>query len=139
MHKAMLGVVVAALLCGVIAPGALAATGDMTVKVYVNGKLQRYNPPAIVRGATTYVPLRQGANSLGLHVTWHADQNAAQICSDIACILIPKKDGIIVNGRLLLPLRKMGESLGADVKWNSKKKTVSINKQKDKPKVPKFE
>lgn len=105
-----------------------ALAADVPVKVYVNGRQQNYNPPAVLRGGTVYVPLRAGARSLGLDVKWHADAQAAQICTDTGCMLIPSKQGIIVNGSLLLPLRKMGEATGAKVTWDAAAKTVRIVK-----------
>lgn len=105
-----------------------ALAADVPVKVYVNGRQQNYNPPAILRGGSVYVPLRAGAQSLGLEVKWHADTQAAQICSDTTCVLIPRKQGIIVNGSLLLPLRKMGEATGAKVTWDAAAKAVRIVK-----------
>ena len=110
-----------------------AMAADVPVNVYVNGKLQQYNPSALVRDGKTYVPLRQGATSLGCSVKWIAEQNVAQVCTATTCIMIPKKKGIIVNGRLLLPLRLMGEALGANVQWDGAAKAVRIEKKKDQP------
>ena len=111
------------LLCGMTL---VACAEDVAVKVYVDGKLWKYDPPARVRGGTTYVPLRQGAQSLGIECKWLAEMNVAQICTDKGCTLIRKTEGIIVKGRLLLPLRKMGEALGAEVKWDGGRKAVTI-------------
>lgn len=116
-----------ALLCAVAT--ALCAE-DLIVKVYVNGKLQKYDPPARVREGKTYVPLRQGAASLGFTCEWLEEHNAAKVCSHSGCLLIPKKDGIIVNDRMFLPLRRMAEAFNAKVKWDPKKKAVIIQKPK---------
>ena len=64
---------------------------------------------------------------------WIAEQNVAQVCTESTCILIPKKKGIIVNGRLLLPLRLMGEALGAKVQWDGAAKAVRIEKKTSQP------
>ena len=109
-----------------IAAAVLAA--DAPVKVYVDGKLQTYSPPAILRGGPVYVPLRAGAKSLGIDVKWIAASQTSQICTDEGCTLIPKSDGVIVNGSLLLPLRKMGEATGAKVSWDPAAKAVQIKK-----------
>lgn len=106
----------------------LVLAADVPVKVYVDGKLQSYNPPAVLRAGTVYVPLRAGAQSLGISVKWHDDTQMAQICTDKGCTLIRKSEGIIVNGSLLLPLRKMGEATGAKVVWDGAKKAVLITK-----------
>lgn len=101
---------------------------DVPVKVVVNGKLQSYNPPALMRGGTVYVPLRAGAQSLGLEVKWDATRKVAQLCDDSGCAFIMQSDGITHNGRLLLPLRRMGDITGARVVWDATKKTVVISK-----------
>lgn len=110
------------------------AAADTVVKVFVNGKEQSYNPPARIHNGVTYVPLRQGAQSLGFTCEWLAQENAAKICDDTQCFMIPKKDGLIVNGSLFLPLRKMAEAFKAKVTWDPTKKAVFIEKAKAKPK-----
>jgi hypothetical protein len=116
------------LLMGLLVLGTAATVlaADLPVKVFVNGEQQSYNPPAVMRAGTVYVPLRAGAQSLGLSVKWHADLKAAQICTATGCVLIRQSEGIMVKGSLLLPLRKMGESTGAKVGWNSLQKAVVI-------------
>lgn len=109
-----------------LALGLGAGAQDVAVSVYVNGKLQKYDPPALVRDGVTYVPLREGAVSLGLDVKWMPELNAAQVCDDVSCVIIPKNEGIIVKGRLMLPLRKMGEFMGARVTWDGARKAVLI-------------
>ena len=119
--------IVGLLLCGM---AVAACAEDVTVKVYVDGKLQKYDPPARIRTGKTYVPLRQGAESVGAECKWLAKASTAQICTDDRCILIRKSEGIIVGGRLFLPLRKMGEAVGAKVAWDAKKKAVFIESVK---------
>jgi len=104
--------------------------GDETVKVFVNGKLQSYEPAARTRDGVTYVPLRQGARSLGFSVEWMPSYNAARVCDEKGCTLIRANEGIMVNGSLFLPLRKMGEAFGAKVSWDAGKKAVIITKGK---------
>lgn len=111
---------------GLLALGVGVCAQDVPVNVFVNGKPQKYDPPALVRDGVTYVPLRQGAVSLGLSVEWMAELNAAQVCDSVSCILIPKNEGIIINGRLMLPLRKMGEFMGARVTWDGARRAVLI-------------
>jgi len=105
---------------------AAAHAEDVSVKVYVNGEPQDYSPSARLRDGTVYVPLRQGAESLGAKCKWQAQTNTAQICSDRGCALIRKSEGIIVNGSLFLPLRKMGQALGAKVSWDAGEQAVTI-------------
>jgi hypothetical protein len=101
---------------------------DQPASVYVDGKLQTYRPPARVRAGVTYVPLRQGAQSLGLECKWLEKQGRAQICAKSGCALIRKSEGIIVEGSLFLPLRRMGEVCGARVQWDAVGKAVLIEK-----------
>jgi len=111
------------LLAGVLS---VAAAQDVMVTVTVNGKTQSYNPSARMRGGTVYVPLRQGAESLGAHVQWHADAQRAQVCTPTGCSFIKQSEGIMVNGSLFLPLRKMATVTGAKVAWNALTNTVAI-------------
>jgi hypothetical protein len=105
-----------------------AFAADVLVKVYVDGKLQSYDPAARLRGGAVYVPLRQGAESLGAQCKWQPETSIAQICSDSGCTLIRKREGIIVDGRLFLPLRRMGEALGATVSWDAEGQAVHIRR-----------
>jgi hypothetical protein len=103
-----------------------ASAEDVSIKVHVNGTLQSYDPAAVLRNGTVYVPLRQGAASLGTECRWVPEQNMAKLCTHSSCVFVPKSGGIVVNGSLLLPLRKMGEALGASVAWDAGKQTVTI-------------
>ena len=118
----------ALIICLALLAATTALAGDVLVKVYVDGELQSYNPAARLRDGTVYVPLRQGAESLGAECKWEARTNTAQICTDNACSLIRKSDGIIVDGSLLLPLRKMGKAVGAEVTWDAARQAVMIEK-----------
>ncbi|MCE5217349.1 copper amine oxidase N-terminal domain-containing protein [bacterium] len=113
------------LLVGVLG---MASAQDVMVKVTVDGKSQSYNPAARMRGGTVYVPLRQGAQSLGVQVKWHADSQRAQVCTPTGCSFIRQSEGIMVNGSLFPPLRKMGEATGAKVFWDAPNKAVRITK-----------
>jgi hypothetical protein len=107
----------------------LAAAQDVMVKVSVDGKAQSYSPAARMRGGTVYVPLRDGAKSLGVEVKWHANTQQAQVCTDTGCSFIKKSEGIVVDGSLLLPLRKMATVTGAKVNWDGAKRTVTIQRK----------
>jgi len=74
--------------------------GDVPVKVYVDGRPQTYDPAARLRNGTVYVPLRQGAESLGVQCKWQPQTNTAQICTDRGCTIIRKSEGIVVDGSL---------------------------------------
>jgi len=106
----------------------VARAADVPVKVYINGTLQSYSPPAVMRDGTVYVPLRAGAESLGLTVKWEEATKTAQLCTDIGCSFIRQTEGITVNGRLLLPLRRMAEVTGAMIRWDAQQRAVLITR-----------
>jgi len=118
--------IVLALLVGALT---MAAAEDVMVKVTVDGKTQSYNPAARMRGGTVYVPVRQGAQSLGVEVKWHANTQRAQVCTPTGCSFIKQSEGLMVNGSLFLPLRKMATVTGAKVAWNAGTKTVAIRRE----------
>jgi len=124
MKNVLLAVMLACLALASVA----ASAADIPVWVYVNGVAQSYNPPAVLRGSSVYVPLRAGAASLGADVKWRADSHRAQVCTPNGCTLIRRSEGIMVNGRLLLPLRKMGQATGARVQWDAARRAVYITK-----------
>ena len=102
------------------------AWADTLVDVYVNGKKQSFSPQARVRNSTAYAPLRAACEAVGSEVKWLEAQQAAAVCKGERCVLIRKKQGIIVDGRLLIPLRLMAEALAAQVTWDGKRKAVII-------------
>lgn len=122
----VLGVILTATM--ILSIAAVAPAADVPVKVYVDGTLQSYDPPALVRDGTAYVPLRAGAESLGLTVKWQETARMAQLCSDTGCTFIQQSEGITVNGRLLLPLRRMAEVTGAMVRWDATQRAVLIDR-----------
>ncbi len=113
-------------LCLSITAAVLAA--DVPVKVYVDGKLQSYDPPAALRGGTVYVPLRAGAESLGLKVTWRPASKLVQVCRPNGCALLKQSEGIMVGDSLFLPLRRMADITGAKVDWKAAARTVEIER-----------
>lgn len=101
---------------------------DVPVRVYINGTAQSYSPPALMRDGTVYVPLRAGAESLGLTVKWEESTKTAQLCTAVGCTFIRQSEGITVSGRLLLPLRRMAEVTGAMVRWDAQQRAVLITR-----------
>lgn len=100
---------------------------DRTVKVFVNGCPKIFNPPAIERNGTAYVPLRAGAQAIGAKVKWNARTGQAFITSSRRSVTVRASQGVMVKGRLLLPLRLLGDSLGCKVGWDAKASAVRIN------------
>ena len=129
------GVCVRMVVIGMLAIWALgiALAKDVTVPVYVDGKLAQWKDQAIVRDGKTYAPLRAAAEAIGGHVTWQAESQMAVVCRGDRCVPIPKSKGIIVNGRLYIPLRLMAEALQCKVAWDAQKKAVLIETSPDLP------
>lgn len=98
------------------------------VSVYVDGVLQNYDPPAMFKGGKVYVPLRAGAESLGLAVGWDAKTSTAEVKSATRSVFIASYEGIIVGSSLFLPLRRMGEATGAQIEWDGANKIVRITR-----------
>jgi hypothetical protein len=109
-----------------VASAALAA--DTPARVYIDGKLQAYSPAALVRDGQAFVPLRQGAASLGYSCEWLPQENGAKLCDQSGCMLIRKSEGVVVNGSLFLPLRRMAEAFGAKVAWDGPAGAVRITR-----------
>ena len=118
----------AATVCFALLVLTTAFAADIPVNVYVDGTPESYSPAARLRDGTVYVPLRQGADSLGVVCKWQASTNTAQICTDNGCTIIRKREGIVVDGSLFLPLRRMGNALGAKVTWDAAQRAVIIQK-----------
>ena len=115
--------------CLALLLAAVAATADAPVTVWVDGELQSYRPAARLRNGTVYVPLRQGADSLGAQCKWEARTKTAQICTPRGCTIIRKGEGIVVDGSILLPLRRMSQALGAQITWDAPERAVRIERQ----------
>jgi hypothetical protein len=106
--------------------GLVTAASMRAVDVYVNGELRYFDPPAVLSGGTTYVPLRQGAEAVGATVEWDDATQTATIRSGESSAEIPASEGLMLRRRLFLPLRLMGEALGCEVKWDSAAQAVLI-------------
>ena len=100
--------------------------GEITVPVYVDGKLATWQEKAVVRNGKTYAPLRAAAEAIGAHVTWNSQSKIAVVCRGDRCVPIRQDQGIIISGRLYIPLRLMAEALQCQVTWDAKRKAVLI-------------
>ena len=121
-------VVLLVAVCVLIVSSQPSAAKDVPVKVTVDGKRTKFDPPAIMRDGKTYVPLRGGATAVGATVKWEPAAQRAVIAAGGKTAVIKKSQGIIVEGRLLIPLRLMGQSLGCGVGWDAGAKTVKITR-----------
>ncbi len=100
---------------------------DQTVAVYVDGKLLKCTPAAIVRDGVTYVPLRAAADAVKGEVTWQPKAQMAVVCRGGQCVPIKKSQCIEVGGSLLVPLKIVGTALKCGVRWDAKSKSVRLS------------
>jgi len=111
------------------------------VAVRMNGKLQAYEQPPVIRQGSTLTPLRAIFESMGATVTWDAaTQTATGRKGDTVVTLkigdhqaykngqpitleVPAQ---LVNGYTLAPARFVGEAFGGEVQWDGSLRTVKI-------------
>lgn len=104
-----------------------------TVNVYLNGQLQSYDQPAIIKDGRTLVPLRPVSESLGATVDFHQNTGTITIIKDNKTITLTIGSNIaningentyldvppqIINQRTMVPLRFISETFGATVLWD---------------------
>ncbi len=131
--------VISELLWGVYHPSPAA---DKEIAIIVKGKelVTPYQP--VIFNGTTYVPIREYAESLGAKVTWQgATQQAAvalngevvsfTVGSKIITVgdkMITLKDQVqFIHGKVYVPLRAIAEGLKFDVTYSSATKRAFIN------------
>ena len=120
------GKVAVAIMVAVLAMGVCQAA-DQTVAVYVDGKLLKCTPAAIVRDGVTYVPLRAAAEAVKGEVTWQQKSQMAVVCRGEQCVPVRKAQCIEIGGSLLVPLKLVGTALKCGVQWDGKSKSVRIS------------
>lgn len=112
-----------------------------TIKVLLDGKVQKYDQAPVMQSGTVLVPMRGIFESLGATVKYTAKTKTVDaVKGDIKVSLVLGKSTATVNGKTvkltvpanaikgstMVPLRFVSESLGADVKWDQASKTVAI-------------
>jgi LysM repeat protein len=152
--KIMLGTMLLATLfmAGPMAESAKAATGTGTVaaqqageqvRVVINGQARQFSQPAVNRGGTTYVPVRELAEALGGTVWWNAGSRTVGINkgdTKIAFVIgsgsarvngksVSMQPSYLLGGTTMAPLRFIAEAMGEQVGWNETTKTVTVGKQ----------
>lgn len=108
------------------------SAADPGRKVYVNGKLARFDVPPVIVNGRTLLPLRGVAEQLGAQVDWNAatltatvtlGPNTVQVTRDSAKALVNGLEvaldvpATIIDGRTMLPLRFMSEALNKTVDY----------------------
>ncbi|WP_308636347.1 GH25 family lysozyme [Paenibacillus silvisoli] len=90
---------------------------DDTIKIVVNDQLAAYG--RIVDGST-YMPLRQIGDALGVPVYWDATSSTPYIDGK------PVSNFLLFDSRTYVPVRSTAEQLGGTVSWDSATKKVYI-------------
>ncbi|WP_179136188.1 stalk domain-containing protein [Paenibacillus sp. 32352] len=135
------------LLCGTVLAGVLifgtcnTASAETPVSVEIDGKVQTFSQPAVIKDGSTLVPLRGIFEVLGAEIEWNGEQQqvAAQKGAQLIELTINKPtasingetvtlaaNAEIINGSTMVPLRFVAEALGADVSFNPNQNKVSI-------------
>lgn len=119
---AVMGVVlVAAVICPAFA-------ADQSVNVYIDGKLQSFEPGAIVRNGKAYVPLRQSGAALGATVNYDATNRVIKMVYCGKTTHLKQSEGITVNGSMFVPLRRVSTAFGCKVAYDATATAVRITR-----------
>ncbi len=106
---------------------------DAGVRVYVDGRAKKLDPPAMIRDGKTYLGLRGVATALGATTKWDNKSKVAIVTLGNKRAKIAQSEGIMVNSVLFLPLRTTGEALGCAVQWDGRARAVRISKEAPPP------
>ncbi|WP_259619549.1 stalk domain-containing protein [Paenibacillus doosanensis] len=111
------------------------------VSVMLNGKLQSYERPPVVRDGSTLTPLRAIFEAMGASVTWDAATQTAtgRKGETTVSIKIGDRQAIrngqpvelevpaqLIDGFTMAPARFVGEAFGGAVQWDGTTRTVTI-------------
>jgi alpha-tubulin suppressor-like RCC1 family protein len=111
------------------------------VNVSINGEIQKFNQPAVIKDQTTLVPMRPIFQTLGARLEWdQATQTVTGTKGNIMIQLTVGKNVASVNGKkvtlstsaqllngsTMVPLRFVSEALGGTVNWDSATSTAII-------------
>ncbi|GAA4724217.1 leucine-rich repeat domain-containing protein [Brevibacillus fulvus] len=130
---------------------AAAAAKEPDIKVEVNGKLQTFDQPPLIKNGRVLVPLRHIFESLQAKVTWDAKtrtviatkenvativlkigDKTAYVTANVAGVSKEYPVGLDVpaeirNGRTLVPLRFVADSINGKVDWQAEQRLVQIS------------
>ncbi|WP_425496012.1 stalk domain-containing protein [Paenibacillus lemnae] len=119
-------------------------TALMTIgqkSMMVNGTKVATDAAPLLKGGTTYVPIKFVLDAFGGQATWNKDAQRVTVLrggklmeltvGEKELVLNGKKmtttvSPMITGGRTLVPLRLVSEQLGLTVKWDKNTKTVTI-------------
>lgn len=116
---------------------AMACTGvfakDSAVRVFVDGREKKLDPPAMIRDGKAYVGIRGIADALGGSAKWDNETKTATITVGNKRTRVKQSEGITIDGSLFLPLRLTSEALDATVRWDGADRVVRITRETPAP------
>jgi hypothetical protein len=112
------------LLAGLAVAAVQAQSGAQLI---VNGRVIHTDPGIVVVNGISYGPLRAVAESVGVKVEWHADQQMAVLCREPRCAMVRASEGIMRQNHLLIPIRLLAEKMGGTVTWVDSPPQVRID------------
>ncbi|CAG7653899.1 stalk domain-containing protein [Paenibacillus allorhizosphaerae] len=130
---------------------ASAAAAEKPVRVFLDGKLIKFEAPPLVEDGTTLVQFRPIFEKLGLRIGWNEETQTVTGTRDDLTInlIIDDTDAYVndrptelelpprlVDGNTFVPLRFVGEASGKEVTWNEKTSTVYLRTPKGTGKTP---
>lgn len=125
----MRSIATAVLACAAIAACTGALAKDATVRVVVDGRKAKLDPPAVIRDGRAYVGLRAVAKALGATTRWNAKSKTAIVTAGNKRARVAQSDGIMIGDVLYLPLRRTGEAVGCAVEWDASERAVRITRE----------
>lgn len=122
------------------ATGVQSSQSSSPISIIINGQKYQFSRSPVIKNGTTYIPLRDVAETLGAEVWWNASSKTVGINKDNTKIsfvvgsnkvrvndrLIEMQPAYIDNRTTMVPLRFISESLGMDVHWDQNTKTINI-------------
>jgi len=148
MKKAVVMLLVFALLAGVFGLAPIRAAGEVVIqmtigstKAYVNSKEVILDQPPVIENSRTLVPFRFIGEALGAKIGWDpVKKTVSYVLGNMNIVLTIGSTTAFVNsvatkldvapkilsGRTVVPVRFISETIGAKVDWNSSTKMVTI-------------
>lgn len=103
-----------------------ASARDASVRVFVNNRRVKLNPPAIIRDGKAYVAIRGMAKAVHACAKWDDKSKTAIVTVGNKRKKVKQSDGIMSDGALFLPLRLTGEAVGCTVEWDRAERCVKV-------------
>lgn len=114
------------LVCVIVAACTMAFAGDVNVRLLVDNREKKLDPPAVIKDGKAYVGLRGIAKVLGGSTKWDEESKTATVTVGNKRTRVALSDGVTIKGALFLPLRKTGEAVGSTIEWDRTQRAIKI-------------